>query len=410
MLAWAIVAALFAPPEGAAPDAGPDLEEAREPASKGDARLELGPGLEGPGRILDDSGELRVQLEFEPGQTHRIALPPGRYRLELPGQEAESLELGAGETEQRKGELPTPSVPAPVVAPKGPPKEAAPSARPPEPDADADEAYAQRNRRRKAAGSLLIPGLGQMLMGQGPKGAGIFVGTLGLVAATAFASRPPADPSLRSPLREGARLGGFGIASGALMSLWAGQAMDAFTVARGRPAKAIANYRLRVELNRSFSLRFGPRPESVDYLRDWSLSILGQPARRVVVGASDLGFHDDGAFGGLTLQAGIRAGYRVLERDRLWLTTSGGVIGQLTVADNPRESSEELGPQSPRRIGGSGTFYAQLEMQWFLADRWSLNFTPRFWVPVGSRRFGRGYAVPTGSPSFELGTGVGVQF
>lgn len=369
----------------------------------------VGPGYQGKAKVSTAQGDTVAELDLTESARSTVYLPPGDYRIDLPEADAESFSVEPG-GRVRFGEDPPPPVIelAPPAEGPTPPKasERAPSPAP----ARTGAGDLPRSTQRKAAASVVVPGLGQMLQGQGPKGAGILIGSLGLVAASLLSRRPPADPTRRDLLSEGARLGGFGLATGALGMLYAGQVMDSFAVARGRRAQADPRWRFRFEAQRMFSLRFSPTPGGVDYLRDWSISLLGQPAPRVFVGASDLSVHVDSPGGANTLQAGLRAGYRVVERKALWLNLSGGVLGQFSFSDNPRYGDPDAGPQSPSSIDASATFFAQSELQWFIVDRWSLNLTPRFYVPVGTRRFGRDLAVPSGAPSFELGTGVGAQF
>src|SRR5690606_24956189 len=127
---------------------------------------------------------------------------------------------------------------------------------------------------------------------------------------------------------ETARLLGFGLSTGALGTLWAGQAMAAHNAATGEIPAPRRDHKIELGVTRMFTL--APRLDDgqVRYLRDWTVSLIAQPAPRVHFGVADMGFHLGGAQVGNTAQVGLRAGYRVFDRNRLWLTLSGGAIGQ----------------------------------------------------------------------------------
>jgi hypothetical protein len=241
-------------------------------------------------------------------------------------------------------------------------------------------------------------------------GVGIFLGTIGLGVASALASRPPADPTRLDFTNEAIRLGGFGLSTAALQLLWAGQWMHAYRDARGTGVSPRLNHRLALDLTRQFSLATGAAEGSVQYLRDWSLSLMGQPFERVLLGVSDLSVHVDPQRSGQTFQLGVRAGYRVYQRRAVWMNVTGGIMGQLDVRPNPLYGVGGAGAQARRSVSGSATFYAQYDLRIFIIDRWSLNLMPRFYLPMGTRRFAGGRAVPGLAPGFELGTGVGVLF
>ena len=54
--------------------------------------------------------------------------------------------------------------------------------------------------------------------------------------------------------------------------------------------------------------------------------------------------------------------------------------------------------------------YVQLESRIFVLDRLSLDVSPRLSVPLGTRSYGRGAAIPRWSPTFELAAGPTVYF
>jgi hypothetical protein len=257
---------------------------------------------------------------------------------------------------------------------------------------------------------MVIPGLGQMINRRPATGAGILLGAVALAAASSLAAEAPADPTRRDFVNESARLGGFALSTGALQLLWAGQAMHAYRDANGKGASPRVGHRVALELNRNATVAVAPADSSVQLLRDWSVNVLGQPFERVQLGASDLSIHGDEHDRRTTLQVGLRAGYRVYQRHAVWMNVGGGVIGQLSFRPNPLHGVAGSGPQAKTDVGGSATFYTQYDLRIFIVDRWSLNIMPRAFLPVGTRRYRDGRSVASMSPSFELGTGVGVLF
>lgn len=368
-------------------------------------QLTLGPGFDGRLLVQESSGEAVASVELRPDQSAQLNLPPGNYRLVEPDGNEVELVLDGSHHALRKG-------PIEVL----PPPTSSPAASATSRDATPTVTTGVGTREPRvdppgaAAASFVVPGLGQMLNRRPATGAGILLGTVGLGVASALASRPPLDPTRLDFANEAIRLGGYGLSTAALQLLWAAQWMHAYRDARGTGVTPRVDHRLALELTRNFSLATGPSEGSLQFLRAWSLSLLGQPFERVQLGVSDVSVHANGTGAGQTLALGVRAGYRVYQREAVWMNVGGGVLGQLDLRRNPLYGVADAGAQARRSVAGSATFYAQYDLRIFIIDRWSLNLMPRFYLPVGTRRFAGGRAVPSLAPSFELGTGVGVLF
>lgn len=364
--------------------------------------LRVGPGFEGQVRVRDPDGSVVVSVELHPRDQVELDLPSGEYRLEEPKGASKDLTLLAGALHVHMGPEPLPPASTPPAAVAASHSVAgAPVAKEPELPLDPGGA---------AVASLLLPGLGQMINGRRSTGVGILLGSIALGATSLMAGTPPTDPTRQDFINESARLTGFTLSSAAFQLLWAGQIMHAYRDAKGAKVVPRVDHRVALEFTRNATVGAAPGPGSVQYLRDWSLSILGQPADRVQFGVSDLSFHSDPSDRHRTLQGGLRAGYRVFERRALWMNLSGGLIAQLTLRPNPLWGIAGAGPQARSDVAGSTSFYAQYDLRVFILDRWSLNIMPRFFVPLGTRQYQDGRSVSSASPSFELGTGVGVLF
>jgi hypothetical protein len=391
------------PPESAIEVGGGQATVAQE---EGRGHLTLGPGYDGTVVVNDSTGRQVATVQLRPEQRAQLDLPAGGYEVLEPDGSAVSVSLDASARSMRRGPIDPPPAPAAEIA-IAEKSVSETSSAPPSPEV--------RGRRRldplgASLASFFVPGLGQTLNGRPATGVGIFLGTLGLVGASALAAAPPDDPTRRDLANEGARLGGFALSTAALQLLWAGQWMHAYRDAKGGGVSPRTNHRFALEVTRNATLAPGADRGSVEYLRDWSLSLLGQPYERVQLGLSDVAIQGDERRGAATFQAGFRVGYRVYQRRALWMNIGGGAIGQLDVRSNPLFGVAGAGSQPARSISGSASVYAQYDFRIFIIDRWSLNIMPRFYLPVGTRRYADGGAVSSLSPSLELGTGVGVVF
>lgn len=367
----------------------------------------------GPVSVRDSRGQLLATVQLQPGQQMQLALAPGEYtvddtarggRLTLSvasGQRAR-FELAPGGARGSAGEVLTPV--------------ASPEAAPP------------RRWKRVAAPlfSTLVPGTGQMLNRQPGKGVGILLGTIALALGAGLLQLTSGGTDVSTRGLAGGSFGteaigaaGYGVLSGALHMLYASQIMEAYATAAGlRGPEPHTRHRVSLEMTRMATVGARPGDPAAGFFADWSLSVLGQVARRFSVGASDLSVKQGQGFTRTTVQGGLRLHYRFLDRGRVWLGAAAGVIlqGSFGRARTP------LVPAEAQTSGGQGSFaaipYAQIDLRYFIVNRWSLNLTPRISAPLGGPRFYSGpalggpddRAVARGAVTLELGTGVGVYF
>jgi hypothetical protein len=250
------------------------------------------------------------------------------------------------------------------------------------------------------------------------KGVGILLSTLGLVAGSVALARAR-DPFDGAGGREDDRasdgeeivtLGAYAAFTGALGLLYAGQIMEARRTAMGKKLEPRKQHKINVDLTRMTTVGFRPGQPAYDLYNDWNVSIMGQAARRFSIGVADIGFKALSARRRTTFQAGVRLAYRVFDRRRLWLDLALGSIFQGTsAAGRPVElDPDEPPPAEVSRFGA--VLYGQMAFRIFVLDRWSLNLTPRFSMPMTTRYYSFNRSLPRYSPTLELGTGVGVYF
>lgn len=364
----------------------------------------------GPVVVRDAAGESLATVQLRPGQPVELALPPGDYSVEDSARGGRiTLSIDAGKRARFElrpegargvaGELPVAAAPPPSPQPGRP----------------------QWKRTAAPLMSAAIPGLGQMVNRQPGKGIGFLVGTiaLGVGAAVLMGASGGTDVSSKGLASnsfgtEAMGAVGYGLLSGSLQLLYAAQIMDAYATAAGVSGPSPrTRHRVSLDLTRMATIGLRPGDPAAGFFPDWSLSVLGQVARRFSVGAGDISVKQGRGFERTTLQAGLRLAYRFLERDRIWLGAAAGVILQGSFA---RPAPLKI-PEDAPTPGSEGSFaavpYAQLDLRFFILDRWSLNLIPRISAPLAGPRFFNGpgdRVVPNNAATLELGTGVGVYF
>lgn len=385
--------------------------------------LVFGPDAAGGVRVMDSQGNVVATVFLRPEQRIAVDLPPGKYRVEdSRGTLIESVDLGSGQRVEVEVPEGMEREALPVVAPTAEDIgdeepvdgiEAMPPAAPPPPR----PVHKRPHWKRWATPlfSALTPGVGQMVNRQVGKGVGILLGTVGLGVGTLalMAARNPSEGA--TPGDEGAsngaevaRLGAISGFTGALAMLYAGQIMDARAVAVGEPIESRTDHKINIDLVRMSTVGFRPDQPAYTLFRDWSVTVMGQVAKRFSVGLSDISIKSSATRDRATIQGGLRLSYRFFDHRRVWLAAALGNFFQGTWAD-PRPASHDSGATESEGAFGAVP-YVQVETRFFLLDRWSLNLIPRLSVPLTTRYFSGDRAIPRYSTTFELGTGVGVYF
>jgi hypothetical protein len=397
--------------------------------------LVLGPATATTVEVRDTNGPVAT-VSVTPHHPVKLTLPPGDYTVVASdGTEIGMVHLDEGDA--RGLALPGQVVASDEAAPPVP----TPTAEKPRP-ALATEAPAPRKPRRPRDGrwkrwgapllSAIVPGLGQGINAQPGKAVGIFTATVGgsLGAAALWLLRDPDEGAARNDAGESrateiARLGGFTVLTSGLGLLYLGQIFDAHATARGRKASPLLRYTLAIEVQRSTTVGQRPGEPAYALYDDFAVSLMGQVARRVTVGVSDLGVKL--APETFTLQGGLRSMYRFFDHrvrqprtpSRVWLAAGGGFIFQgssrarsptVVGADPSRPTGAEGDAElpEPERLFGA-VVYAQLEGRWFLLDRWAIGLAPRISLPLTTRTYGQHKQIPRYSTTFELGAFVGVH-
>lgn len=392
--------------------AGADPVEA--PPATGPGSLIIGPGV--TGRLaLSDGTRIVATIDARSHEESLLRLAPGRYQLlDEAGQELAQLDVAAGQTTQY---APAGAV---VAAAKADASARAPAL---QDSGVVDEPSlpprSGGRRWRTIASPLMaatLPGLGHMVNHQGGKGAGILVGSLGmgLTAAALYAAGTQEGRALTgadtpSFAVDAVRLGAVGALTGALHLLYAGQIMDASAISRGHVVRPRREYKLAFELTRMATVGMNARDAQASLYTDWGLAMIGQPIDRLTVGVSDVSLKTNWDATRSTMQAGARVGYRFVEHERLWL---GGAVGALVQASFREVAPSDYNPdgqwQSERALTAAP--YLQCETRWFMLDRWSLHLMPRISMPFGTRYYSGARSIPNQALTFEIGSGVGVQF
>ncbi|TPV95897.1 MAG: hypothetical protein B7733_07565 [Myxococcales bacterium FL481] len=392
------------------PETGPESSApSLEPGS-----LVVGPGVDGRFSIVDANGTVVATVDARPADATELRLPPGKYRLlDATGQTVAPVDVVAGDVTNYTQTSPATSAP---MTPSDAADETIVSS---EPSARDESGPAPAPRWRRIASPLMaatVPGLGHMVNRRGGRGTGILLSSIGLgvgAAALYAAGTREADALLGSKpssfAADAVRLGALGLLTGSLQMLYAAQIMDAAAITRGGRVRPRRDYKLSLELTRMATVGMNARDAEASLYTDWGLSLMGQAFERFSVGISDVSVKTNWRARRSTLQAGGRAGYRFYDQDRLWL---GGAIGALVQASfrdiPPSDYATDDEWRAERAVTAAP--YAQFEARWFLLNRWSLHLAPRVTLPLGTRYYTGARAIANQSLTFEIGSGLGVQF
>lgn len=437
MLATAIaLTLLFAPPEATPIASGVEsvpVEGAAEPAPEPPppeppglqppGTLVLAPGRPGEYRLFDADG-LPVSDPItlgEGGSQPELQLPPGVYyvhgpdavtpvvvasgiRLAWDGERVLPVEVWTATRAQAQADAQAAEARAQA--------DLTAAIQPTQPAAPPHGSNWRTSRTWRAwvspLASTVVPGVGQFFNGQGGKGTALLFGTVGSMLGASALFRLGNDGTRPLP-GEYARLIGFGVLSSAAPLLWVYAIADAYRVAVDKKIQPKLDHRLRLSVSRMMTVGFRADTRRPGFYDDWSLSIMGQAARRVSVGVSDLSVKPGGSAGPQVWQFGARVEYRVFDRKRLWIDVAAGSILQVATANNPRP----LDPSAalPRRTTKFGAVpYAQLDLRYFVLDRVSLDLTPRLAIPLTTRYYSVNRALPRYAAELELGVNVSAYF
>jgi hypothetical protein len=265
-------------------------------------------------------------------------------------------------------------------------------------------------------GSTLVPGLGQFMNGQGGKGTALLFGTLGSVVGAAALynlGNYPGTGSVGGETRpvgaEYARLIGFGVLSTSAVLLWIYGIADAHRVGANKTVTPALDHRVRISATRMMTVGFRADTQRPGFFDDWSVAIMGQAARRLTVGASDLSVKPGGVDGPQVWQFGARVDYRVFDRKRVWIDLALGSIFQVAVGQRPASLDSPTG--APSTVSKFGAVpYGQLDVRVFVLDRLSIDLVPRLAVPLTTRYYSVHRALPRFAPELELGAGISTYF
>jgi hypothetical protein len=381
------------------------LHVAAAPAESKPAAPADGSG-DGTTRVLDASGTVVARIVVRPDVAMRLDLPQGTYRLVAPDGTSRTVEVpSTGVLVVGKPRVDATAKPVTPASP--PPSRAAArrAARPP-------------NHKWTHWGApllgALIPGLGHAVTHRPGAGFGIFAGAAGLLFGSIALGRAGdpregaayGDPG-RSATKETLRQLGFVAATDTLALLWIGQAADAWVTATGKHVNGKTDHLVTIGFTRSTAIGVGPGEPAIARYEDWTLHLLGHVSPRVMVGLADMGLHL-GPQSQVTVQASAKVAVRAFEIPRFWLVPAFAVIMQGTSA---RDIAPLGGGETPRESGRFAAIpYLELEGRIFVLDRLSLDVAPRFSVPLATRFYGRGAAIPRFTPTFELAAGTKVYF
>jgi hypothetical protein len=416
---------LFAPPDATSPASGgvsaPVVESEEEPPAPTvlpPGTLVLAPARAGEYQLFDTQGlPVGDPITIGAADPARLQLPPGVYYVHGPdavapvvvasglqlawdGERVLPVEVSAANQAEVEAE-------AEALARAGADAIAAAEAA----TAPIQPAPAQAHNWRAWASPLastFIPGVGQFFNGQGGKGTAILFGNVGSMIAAAALYRLGNDGTRPLPA-EYARLIGYGVFSSAAPLLWIYSIADAYKVAVDKQVRPKLDHHVRLSVTRMMTVGFRADTRRPGFYDDWSVSIMGQAARRLSVGVSDLSVKPGGSAGPQVWQLGARIDYRVFDRKRLWIDLAAGSILQVATRDNPRP----LDPSASRR-GRTTKFgavpYAQLDLRYFVLDRLSLDLTPRVAIPLTTRYYSVNRALPRYAAELELGVNVSTYF
>lgn len=267
-----------------------------------------------------------------------------------------------------------------------------------------------RNHRVWASplASTVLPGLGQLINGQGGKGVGLMFGTFSAALGAVLLYQLEND-GRRSPAAEYSRLIGYGVLSTAAPMLWIYGIADAYRVAAGRRLEPHLDHRLRISVGRTMTVGFRADVRRPGFYDNWSVALMGQATRRFTVGVADLSLWPGARDRTQVVSFGLRADYRVYEHPRLWLDLGLGTAMQIASRHGPRPL-DPARPAARRELAFAAIPYGYLDLRCFVLDRLSLDFTPRLSVPVTTRYFSLNRSLPRFAPSLELGAGLSTYF
>ena len=373
-------------------------------------------------RLEDDAGQTVATFIVRPGGASSIGVPAGRYTHVAPDGTRTAVTLAKGERFATGAAAPRANVESDRAPPPslsgGPTPASTAKGGPPIAGAAGHRGVPAAVRHPWLAPVLatLLPGSGHALARRPGPAFGIFAAAAGLTFASvalALATDDSEGATLgdpgRSSAREALRLGTFVVTTDALALLWLGQAADSWIKAKAKTVRPRRRHVIGVSLHRASTVGLRPGEPSMARYEDLSLAVLGQVMDRLSIGLADISVHGR-SNGRVTLQAGLRAAGRVVERNRVWLVVAGGVIFQGTSArpSLPSQDPDEPAARERGRFGAIG--YGQLETRVFVLDRLSLDMGPRLSVPFATRYYGGGKALPRWAPTFELIAGAQVYF
>ena len=377
------------------------------------ASLELGPAPPETVRVLDAHGAPVASVQLGPTRAATVHLPAGAYVVQRASGVSETVTLEAGGSARVLTTAVEPSdVPITAVAPQAPvPPGPVPPGPPP-----VEPAEQPRVAWRAPLMAAFVPGLGHGWMGKPGWAVGILSVTtgavLGAVSLGVAGDRSDgATPSDASRNPGYARLGGLAALTSVAGALYIGQIFDAHRLEKGgtlRPRDG--RVQLRFDRLSAVSMTAG-RPRAALY-DDLSLAALVRVHPRVRVGPADASLKLGP--GQTVLQLGARAMARVVgpgsaHPTRRWVfDLGGGVLGQR--ASIRRTTSPLSVSDEPRREQGWGAVpYLMADTRLFVARRWSVGALVRLSVPLTTRRYARGRALPRYATTGEFGVSLGVE-
>lgn len=437
-MSWRVALAVWGVLTGAGPadslegrpaaSRAPPAMESSAAASR--ARLQFGPARGRSVEVLDAMGRRVASVRLRPEAPVELSLPPGAYVLRASEGSTQALELQPGvvtRVDVQEPEAQEPEFQGPGgqgVQEPGAESDDAPPAPRPSPPVRAPETEPDRSRttgdwRRWGAPllSAVVPGLGQVVNGEPGKGVGIFAGATALGLGALFAWRAEdegagagLDASDRSAGAEIARLWAVAGLSTGWALLWAGQIMDAYRVAVDADVTPRPDHRLNLQLARFSIVGASPGEPSHALYDQLSVALMGQVLPGLSIGVGDLGFRVSRGLRQASIQAGPRLAYRFLEWRTLWCGAAAGFVFQGTTMTTSRPTVDPEGDDERTRRRFGSSVYGQLDVRWFLLDRWSLDLMPRVSWSLTARDFGPGRQVPRHATTFEMGAGIGVYF
>lgn len=374
--------------------------------------LELRSTRQGGGLVTvrDDKDAVIASLQLRPGTAVRLDLPPGNYKLDDAARGGRLILSVDPDTRANY-----------MLTPEGSRGTTGERLLPPRAGKRPDAPYPVWRQVLSPILSAMTPGVGQMVNREPAKGVGFLLGAVALGAGSVLLMGANRGTDLSTPGLNGSSFGGevvaaagFGVLSGALQMLYAAQIMDAHAVAAGkRSPSPFTKHKLSLEMGRSATVGVRAGDPAAAFYADWSMSVMGQVRDRLSVGLGDLGVKHPAGGARTTLQGGIRIHYRLLERTRVWLGVAAGVILQGSFGRARGLQVDPDGPTPASQSAFAAIPYGQVDLRFFILDRWSLNLVPRISAPLAGPRFfnfAGDNAISKNAVTLELGTGIGVYF